>query len=572
MRVALGQLVRHLLHQKTPLVTTDAVHLAMPLAVALLATTCLPGVLAYAGRGVSDALTFRLQSRVMARVDSSPGIDLFLESDVQLNLALARGALGGYFPADAPMHLATVLSNRLAGLIAIGLVAQWRPAVALVLAGIWLFIGNRIRAVFVKAVTLFVTDADELRRAQYFEELVTGLDGAKELRVFGLRDWLVDQYRLHFLGGMEEVWRQRGRLNREGIRLGLLGAIGYAIAFALLLHDAYSGGISLPHAVVLLLAVPGVSAIGTLGGSGFVLEFTLGAYSAYDAVERSLKDLSRPDSDTADAREQPRRLPLSQPEFAVELQDVRFRYPAADVDAIDGLTLKIRARTSTAIVGANGVGKSTLVKVIAGLYTPASGRVALFGCDTRFMDRRSWQRTVSCVFQDVVKYTATARTNIAFGSPCDRHDDLAIRTAAERAGILSDIERLPAGLDTVLSAGEAGADTELSGGQWQRLALARALFAADHGSQVLILDEPTAFMDARAEASFHSRFLELTRGLTTIVISHRFSTVRQADRIVVLDDQGVVEEGSHSELMAKRGTYARSFSLQAERFEDEAAT
>jgi ATP-binding cassette subfamily B protein len=187
------------------------------------------------------------------------------------------------------------------------------------------------------------------------------------------------------------------------------------------------------------------------------------------------------------------------------------------------------------------------------------------GLDLRQIDAGAWQRRVSAIFQDFVHFALPARDNVAFGALEQADNQAALVEAARTAGALEMIEALPRGWDTVLSRQYPGG-ADLSGGQWQRLALSRALFAVSGGARVLILDEPTANLDVRAEVALYDRFLDITQGLTTILISHRFSTVRRADRIVVLEGGRVVEDGTHDALLAAGGRYARMFTLQAQRF------
>ncbi|HEX7168778.1 MAG TPA: ABC transporter ATP-binding protein, partial [Acidimicrobiales bacterium] len=257
------------------------------------------------------------------------------------------------------------------------------------------------------------------------------------------------------------------------------------------------------------------------------------------------------------------------PREAIRFEKVRFRYPGRDDDVYTELDLEIPAGHSLAIVGANGAGKTTLVKLLARLYEPDEGRITVDGVDVRDLRAESWQHRIAAIFQDFQKYDLSARDNVEFGSPHLIGDDAALRRAAERAGATGVIDELGQGWETPLSRQLTGG-TDLSGGQWQRLALARALFAVEGGAGVLVLDEPTANLDVRSEAELYDRFLEVTRGLTTVVISHRFSTVRRADRIVVLDGGRVTEMGSHDELVAAGGTYAEMFELQAARYVDDA--
>jgi ABC-type multidrug transport system fused ATPase/permease subunit len=229
---------------------------------------------------------------------------------------------------------------------------------------------------------------------------------------------------------------------------------------------------------------------------------------------------------------------------------------------LDGLDLTIPAGASLAIVGQNGAGKTTLVKLLCRLYDPEEGAIEVDGTDIRSLDLDAWRGRVAAVFQDFVRYERPLRDNVA---PAGASDEVIARSLAEAGA-----SRL-ADLDTILSRAYAGG-TDLSGGQWQRVALARALCAIHGGAGVVILDEPTAQLDVRGEAEIFDRILAATRGRTTILISHRFSTVRHADRICVIEGGRVVELGSHDELMARRGRYHTMFDLQASRFAAEGET
>jgi ABC-type multidrug transport system fused ATPase/permease subunit len=244
------------------------------------------------------------------------------------------------------------------------------------------------------------------------------------------------------------------------------------------------------------------------------------------------------------------------PRVALRLRQVGFTYPGAGRAVLDGLDLTVEAGTSLAVVGLNGAGKTTLAKLVCGLYEPTRGAVEIDGVDLRDLDPHLWRRRVTAVFQDFIRYQMSLQVNVApLGAP-----DETVEAALSEAGADGVAE-----LETLLSSGYDGG-TDLSGGQWQRVAVARALCAVRQGAGVVILDEPTAQMDVRGEAKIFQRILEATRGCTTLLISHRFSTVRHADRICVLEAGRVAELGTHDELMALGGRYRHMFDLQASRF------
>jgi ATP-binding cassette subfamily B protein len=257
----------------------------------------------------------------------------------------------------------------------------------------------------------------------------------------------------------------------------------------------------------------------------------------------------------------------------IRFEAVTFRYPHASEDTLHHLDLELRAGERTALVGVNGAGKTTIVKLLCGLYEPTAGRITIDGEDLEAISADQWRERLAVLFQDFVRYELTARENVAVGRAAS-DDDLS-RVAA-RVGADRVVFRLSAGWDTPLSPHFSGG-TDLSGGEWQRLAFSRALFAVDRGARVLVLDEPTANLDVRAEAELYEQLIDLTESpdeggaLITVLVSHRLSTIRRADRIVVIDNGAVSEDGTHDELMMLGSRYAAMFRAQASRFAEDAA-
>ena len=398
-------------------------------------------------------------------------------------------------------------------------------------------------------------ESGAVRRADYYRELALRPGAAKEVRVWGLRGWLGDRFHASWLGAMTPIWRARrpGRGVVWGTTATVLAA-GFG-TYALLAWDAVHGGLGLGALAIYLNATTNAVEFRAFDDQNMVLAYAAVSVPSLLELEERLAGQVAAGSRT---------LPADSPTDAIRLEGVRYRYPNGSHDVLAGIDLVLPAGKSLAIVGANGAGKTTLVKLLCRLYEPSGGRITVDGADLAGFDPEIWRRHVAAIFQDFSRYHLSARDNIALGAPgVEVFERLA--DAARQAGIHDIIESLPHGWETVLSR-QYGGGADLSGGQWQRVALARALYAVQARARVLVLDEPTANLDVRAEADLYDRFLKLTAGLTTVLISHRFSTVRRADQIVVLREGRIAERGTHDELMRLDGMYAHMFRLQAERF------
>ncbi len=444
--------------------------------------------------------------------------------------------------------------------VIVGVVFSWLAAAALFVATMLFRYGQRggLR----KYSAIFRTNANIRRRNFYFRRVGLDPPAAKELRVFGLAPWVRERYRESFLEFMGPVWKERRRIYlKPFLVITAFALIVSAVALAALGNSAAGGGITLRDlALTFQAAIAAINLGSHYPESDTQTQFGMMSYAGMLGFERGVEKY-----EGSTVQLEPVRGPKGFPKKELDFDHVSFSYTGSERQVLSDFELTIPAGKSTAIVGLNGAGKTTLVKLLGRLYEPDSGRIRTDGVDIRHFPVEDWHRQIGIIFQDFNCYELSAADNIGFGSVPHLGDREAIRKAARDAGILEAIERLPKGFDTPLSRQyEGGAD--LSGGQWQRIAIARALFALEGGASILVLDEPTAALDVRAEAAFFDNFVELTRGVTTILISHRFSSVRHADGIVVLQGGRVVEKGTHAELLAVDGRYAKLFRLQAERF------
>ena len=490
-----------------------------------------------------------------------PGIghleDPELAADLQVARDFDRGMTGP--PLSVSMDfIAGGLVDMVAGLaqacVLFGF-AWWAPPV---LAGAWLGTHWLLR----ESAVWKDRNTEEVRQAQrdadYAYRLAVDPPAAKEVRIFGLPDWVLERFlhsrrRLHRLQYEATRMRERSVLASLALVLAANVLVLWALAAAALDHRLALGGL-----IAYASAAIGTSMI-AFGGLNWALD---SAAAPVAAVARLKAAMGRAGTITPGTRPAD-----GMPAHHIRFRDVTFAYPAAPArPVLAGLDLEIPAGSSLAIVGQNGAGKTTLAKLLCRLYDPQSGAIEVDGADLKDLDLESWRGRITAVFQDFVRFELTLRENVipeetgdgTPGGAAALDETVSAALAEAGAGTL-------AGLDTVLAKGYSGG-TDLSGGQWQRVALARALAAVRLGAGLVLLDEPTAQLDVRGEAEIFERVLAATRSCTTILISHRFSTVRHVDRIAVVEHGAVVELGSHDELMALRGRYWTMFSLQAQRF------
>ncbi len=392
------------------------------------------------------------------------------------------------------------------------------------------------------------------RELDYLRVLATGKESAKEVKVFGLAGYLRDQF-ASITGGV--IRRNRSLARKRlwvGSLLAILGSLGYYGGYTFLVVRTLQGRLSVGELTFLA---------GALAGSNRQLQLLFSTFASIADQALFLTDLMQFFAVRPRIRCVPRALPAPRPiRDGFEFRQVSFWYPQTERLVLSDLDFRIAPGERVALVGENGQGKTTFVKLLARLYDPTSGQILLDGVDLREYHLEDLHRQIGVIFQDFMRYDLPARENIGVGQIEQLHDPRALLRAASKSRALEIVHRFPDGLHQMLGRRfEGGVD--LSGGEWQKFALARAYL---RDAQVLILDEPTASLDALAEYEVFRRFTELTEGRMAILISHRFSTVRMCDRIVVLEAGRIREEGTHRQLVARGGRYAAMFELQASNY------
>ncbi len=516
-----------------------------------------------AARRIQEAITSSLEPRAVAEVDyaligkSARLVDLArverpaYQDEVRL---LQENAFWAPRLFQYVQHWPVALLTLLGVLV---LLARLHPLIPLTLAltgGVSLMVRRNQNLLFWEAVR----KRNRLERERdYCFELATQPDAAKEVRIFGLGDFLIRRFRQRSNSVVKDATRLHLVHLRTSALFGGLSALALAGGFWYVATEAGAGRLTLGDVALYLNAVIQAQFQFELlvQGTNYIHETYLRLRALF-----AFADDAKPAINLARSGEG--RRPPDPCRYNIELRDLSFAYPNSDRPVLNGVGTTLPAGTVTAVVGANGAGKSTLVKLLTRMYDPTDGQILLNGIPLAEYDLDSLRRGIAVVYQDFAQFALTFGQNIAAGAAVPGQMSSRIEEAAHWAGADEIAARLPAGYDTQLTRRFEGG-VELSGGEWQKVGLARG-FVRDAG--LVILDEPTAALDAEAEYELFQRFREIVVGRTALIISHRFSTVRMADQILVLDDGRIIEAGSHDELVELGGRYAELYEMQAGRY------
>jgi ABC-type multidrug transport system fused ATPase/permease subunit len=501
------------------------------------------------------------RSRLIRLATSIDGISHLEDPQVQrlIRQAGAEPDFGMPGPADgalAQLRWATGLTGAAVICVILAEFAWW--AVPLVLVPALISLHIRARQYFAQAESLRAAMKEELHADVWRDAASSSAEG-KDVRVFGFGEWMIDRMQRHIYLGNTPFWEQVARVARQAWAQLALILCGLAPLYVVVSRSAAAGHATVSEQTAVLIVGWAVFlSVGT-GQGIYEMAGSAAALRAFGELRTLLRPL-RGGGGHATARFTDAAVPP-----LVRFEQVKFSYPGTGREILSGVDLEIAPGEMLAIVGLNGAGKSTLMKLLSGLYAPDCGRITADGRSIAEYGLPEWRRKITVVFQDFVRYQLSLLDNVVLGRADVPPDAGTARAAAAEAGLSAVVGRLPAGWDTLLARNRTGG-VDLSGGQWQQVVLARALYAVAKGTRLLVLDEPTAHVDVRTEFEIFKRLAGQRGDTSVVLISHRLSTVRLADRIVLLADGKVAEAGTHDELMAANGAYAGLFRIQAERF------
>jgi ATP-binding cassette, subfamily B, bacterial len=557
------------------------VPLLLAMAALELSQSLLQPVARYIEEQLGDLLSRDVAELILRKANSLVDVSFFESSEFYDNLQKAQNE-AGYKPVHMLNVMLTIARAGVTFLVMLASFLVFQPFISLVVIlfsvpnFILQFKHNR------ESWALYQWETPEVRKMYYYRQVITSKEYACETRMFNLGGYFLTRYLRIFNEFYANHAKIRGKRLRQNMLFSCLGNLADIFAYAFLAISTVAGRISIGSFYFYS------NALSQIQSQLWNLVWSVSSlYEDNLFLDDLFKFLdTKPTMVLADptwALAAPRPI-----RHGIEFRNVSFRYPGADQNVLSGLNFKLSPDETIALVGENGAGKTTIVKLIGRLYDPSEGEILVDGVNLKDFDLESWRGQMSVIFQDFVNYHLTAGENIGVGQVNFIDDEIRIKAAAQRGGAAAVIEKLPKKYETMLVKGWGGHKDkdeahDLSGGEWQKMALSRAFMRAPQSeinafdekiekhlkngaAQLLVLDEPTASLDVQSEHDIYLRFQELTRGKTTVLISHRFSTVRMADRILLLEQGKIAEEGSHEELMALAGAYAGLYKLQADRY------
>lgn len=570
--LALASLVTEIAPPTSPELFTAALMPILLLALVLLAGHLGESAAAPLEYLVKSRVDGAHRSRVTRMAASAPSIAALESTEVQKLLREVRADPDHGVettPGDGATAVLKWVCGLLGAVVTCGILLQYAWwAVPLVLVPVIVNRALRFRLSSASADRWRLAIKGEMHADVWRNATVSPAEG-KDVRVFGLTDWMVERMQGHIRDANEPLWSHTTRIVRLQWLSAALMVAGLLPVYLLVTADAVGGAATVAVQTAVLAA--GWSLFQSLG-SALELHHMAGAARVARSTDRLRELLDDPAGTPSErAASVPERVRV------IRFEGVRFAYPGTEREVLDGVDLEVRTDELLAVVGLNGAGKSTLIKLLSGLYQPTGGRITADGVDIAEMDPEEWRSRLSVIFQDFNRYELSARENVLLGAAARgrtgteevRADEEAdLRAASVEAGFVPVLERLPNGWGTPLARSRTGG-VDLSGGQWQQLTLTRALYAVRRGANLIVADEPTAHLDVRTEFELFGRLAERRRGTGIVLISHRLSTVRRADRIVLLDGGRITETGTHEELVERGGVYAEMFAVQARRFQTE---
>lgn len=516
-----------------------------------LSTHVSAGLSQYLGRRVREHVADRVMQAVAAPVRLAP----IEEPEARQSITAAAGAGGAYNPIDAVVGGVALLTTRLRGLLALLLVGLISVPTAVAAAIAWMAVRALISTDATKRSIASLTLMPLPSRAGYYCDMAVGRAGAAEIKTLGLAGWLRKRHEAASVAGLDAGTAARLAMARRAALLVIVVTTALTVPALLALTDVARGAMGISALVIVLLALVLTADLARVDTATLNYQQGADALKPAMALPRLLPQEPKPASTTKISRA----LDFQE---RISFEDVGFSYPWTEAEVLVGLDLTFMRGHTTALVGANGEGKTTIIKLLLGLYEPTRGAINIDGRGLCGLDIVEWRRRVSVLFQDFLHYPSTLETNITFGANGGTLSAIQLQEIAKRTGVDNIAAGLPGTWQSLLaSQGSPGA--ELSGGQWQRVALARALAGLAAGRDILVLDEPTAHLDLQGEQSLYDSLDVLAPETTKVIVSHRFPTVRRADSIYVIHGGRVIESGNHSQLLAVSGVYAEMYRAQA---------